>query len=210
MVEPGLRILRVDVSGMPIEWIGYQEAAKLYCLDRVLYPMGRCLFTVNGGINARSGLKSHLAIHSIICTPGYARTHLKRRADYMPPLGNLALFRRDAFLCLYCGGRFRASQLSRDHVRPLSRGGEDTWQNVITACRRCNHQKGGRTPEEATMQLLAVPFVPTHAEYIYLSGRRILADQMEFLVAHFPRNSPLHERIDQLSEVPTQASGYVT
>jgi len=43
--------------------------------------------------------------------------------------------------------------------------------------------------------LLAVPFVPTHAEYIYLSGRRILADQMEFLLAHFPRNSPLHERV---------------
>jgi calcineurin-like phosphoesterase family protein len=46
------------------------------------------------------------------------------------------------------------------------------------------------------MELIAVPFVPSHAEYIYLSGRRILADQMEFLLAHFPRNSPLHERIE--------------
>jgi hypothetical protein len=45
------------------------------------------------------------------------------------------------------------------------------------------------------MELLAVPFVPTHAEYIYLSGKQILADQMEFLLAHFPRNSPLHERV---------------
>ena len=43
--------------------------------------------------------------------------------------------------------------------------------------------------------LLAVPFVPTHAEYIYLQGRRVLADQMEFLRAHFPRSSPLHQRI---------------
>ncbi|HCF74491.1 MAG TPA: HNH endonuclease, partial [Gammaproteobacteria bacterium] len=48
----------------------------------------------------------------------------------------------------------------------------------------------------------AVPFVPTHAEYIYLSGRRILADQMEFLLAHFPRNSPLHRRIDQVDQPP--------
>jgi hypothetical protein len=45
------------------------------------------------------------------------------------------------------------------------------------------------------MELLAVPFTPTHAEYIYLMGRHVLADQMEFLRAHFPRSSPLHRRI---------------
>ena len=52
------------------------------------------------------------------------------------------------------------------------------------------------TPEQAAMQLLAVPFTPTHAEYIYLQGRRVLADQMEFLRAHFPRTSPLHARLN--------------
>jgi len=45
------------------------------------------------------------------------------------------------------------------------------------------------------MELLAVPFMPTHAEYIYLQGRRVLADQMEFLRAHFPRSSLMHERL---------------
>jgi hypothetical protein len=45
------------------------------------------------------------------------------------------------------------------------------------------------------MELLAIPFTPTHAEYIYLQGRRVLADQMEFLRAHFPRTSPLHQRL---------------
>ena len=49
------------------------------------------------------------------------------------------------------------------------------------------------------MELLAVPFIPTHAEYIYLQGRRVLADQMKFLLAHFPRTSPLHERLRQTS-----------
>ena len=44
------------------------------------------------------------------------------------------------------------------------------------------------------MELLAVPFTPTHAEYVYLMGRGVLADQMEFLRAHFPRSSPLRER----------------
>jgi len=61
-----------------------------------------------------------------------------------------------------------------------------------------NNHKAGRTPEEARMQLLAIPFTPNHAEYIFLKGRRILADQMEFLLAHFPRSSPLHHRVKQL------------
>ena len=87
------------------------------------------------------------------------------------------------------------SQLSRDHVTPLSRGGLDTWNNVVTACRRCNNAKAYKTPEEAGMQLLAVPFTPTYAEYIFLKGRRVLADQMQYLLAHFPRSSPLHARI---------------
>ena len=69
--------------------------------------------------------------------------------------------------------------------------------NVVAACKRCNNHKAGRTPEQAHMELLAVPFTPTHAEYIYLQGRRVLADQMEFLLAHFPRSSPLHRRLHQ-------------
>ena len=195
MIDSTLRVLRTDVAGMPTEWVGFEEAARLHCLEQILYPMGSVLCTVHGGINACSGRQSTLAVHSIICTAGRSRAHLKRLPSYTPPLNNITLFRRDANLCLYCGGHFRSSDLSRDHVEPVSRGGSDSWQNVVTACKRCNHHKGNNTPQEAGMQLLAVPFVPTHAEYIYLSGKRILADQMEFLLAHFPRNSPLHERV---------------
>ncbi len=49
MTASELRVLRADVSGMPIEWIGYEEAVKLYYLDRVLYPMGQSLLTLRGG-----------------------------------------------------------------------------------------------------------------------------------------------------------------
>jgi 5-methylcytosine-specific restriction endonuclease McrA len=198
MITAQHQILRTDVSGMPLEWIGFQDAAKLYYLEQVAYDCGSLLYQVRGGINAKSGLRSHLEINSIIATYGNYSKLSRVREEYLPPLNNPALFKRDAYLCLYCGHRFLSRLLSRDHVTPLSQGGQDSWNNVVTACKRCNNHKAGRTPEQAGMELLAVPFVPTHAEYIFLQGKRVLADQMEFLLSHFPRTSPLHERVSLL------------
>jgi 5-methylcytosine-specific restriction endonuclease McrA len=190
-------VLRTDVAGMPLEWIDYREAARLYTQQQVAYTCGSNLFTLFGGINALTGRRTVLEINSIVATIGHTGNPGSTRVDYVPPLNNQTLFRRDAHICLYCGQRFATRDLSRDHVRPFSQGGLDTWTNVVTACRRCNNQKASRTPEQAKMQLVAVPFAPTYAEYIFLKGRRVLADQMEYLLAHFPRSSPLHERIQR-------------
>ena len=189
------QVLRTDVSGMPLEWIDYRDAVRLYHTRQVAYACGSLIFRLRGGINARSGLRSVIDVSSIIATLGNTHVLSKVRDDYTPPLNNQTLFRRDADMCLYCGVRFSHTDLSRDHVTPLSRGGTDTWNNVVTACRRCNNHKAGRRPHESGMQLVAVPFTPTYAEYIYLKGRRVLADQMEYLLAHFPRTSPLHARL---------------
>ena len=190
-------VLRTDASGMPLEWVDYQCAVRLYHLDQVAYTCGSRLYRIRGGTNALTGLRTVIEVNSIIATHGDHSARGHARHDYVPPLNNHALFKRDAYLCMYCGERHQARRLSRDHVRPVSQGGRDTWNNVVTACRACNNQKAGRTPEQAGIQLIAVPFTPTHAEYIYLKGRKILADQMQFLKAHFPRHSPLHERIVQ-------------
>lgn len=191
-----LQVLRTDVSGMPLEWIGYQEAVRHISLDQVSYSLGRKLFTIHGGINALSGRQSLVDVNAIIATTGHhPHKHLFENG-YVPPLSNKALFRRDQNLCLYCGEKFPNYLLSRDHVSPITQGGQDTWKNVVTACKRCNNYKAGRTPEQAGMELLAIPFTPTHAEYIYLQGRQILADQMEFLLAHFPRTSVLRKRAE--------------
>lgn len=189
------QVLRTDASGMPLEWIGYQEAAKLYHLGLVAYSCGTHLYTLHGGINARTGRQSYIEVNSIIATCHHHGSGFGNDPNYVPPLSNPALFRRDDNLCLYCGQHFMHTDLSRDHITPISQGGADNWNNVVTACKRCNNHKAGRTPEQAGMQLLAIPFIPTHAEYVYLQGRRVLTDQMEFLKAHFPRKSPLHQRL---------------
>ena len=188
------QILRVDPSGMPLDWVSYQEAVKLYFLEKVLYSCGKPLYQIRGGINAKTGNQSFIEINSIIATISDHTSSHERLHSYTPPLSNQTLFARDARICLYCGEKFARHELSRDHITPTSQGGEDVWTNVATACKRCNNHKAGRTPEQANMRLLAIPFKPSHAEYIYLKGRRVLSDQMEFLQAHFPRKSPLRER----------------
>lgn len=184
-------ILRTDVSGMPLEWIHFQTAVKLYYSEQVAYTCGTPILTIYGGFNDKTGQRSRVRLNSIIATYGSKQT---LHQTYVPPLNNPLLFRRDDHLCMYCGEHFLERDLSRDHVHPIVQGGQDVWTNVVTACKYCNSRKGGRTPEQAHMPLLAVPFQPTYAEYIFLQGRNILADQMEFLSAHFPRSSKLRER----------------
>jgi 5-methylcytosine-specific restriction endonuclease McrA len=189
------QVLRTDVAGMPVEWIDYRDAVRLYHTGQVAYTCGEPLYVVHGGINSITGLRSVVEVNSIIATAGHQAGHTEKRHNYVPPLNNRTLFRRDANVCMYCSVHFMSRDLTRDHIKPISQGGRDLWQNVVTACRRCNNHKGGNTPEQAGMELIAVPFVPTYAEYIYLKGRRVLADQMKFLLAHFPRKSPLHDRL---------------
>jgi hypothetical protein len=189
------QVLRTDVAGMPLEWIDYRSAASLYHAKQVAYTCGSPIYTLYGGFNARTGDRSTIEVSSIIATHGDTYAQERNSDTYTPPLNNRTLFRRDANVCMYCAERFSTSDLTRDHIQPISQGGSDVWTNVVTACRRCNNHKGGRTPEQAKMQLVAVPFKPTYAEYIYLKGRRVLSDQMQYLLTHFPRKSPLHARL---------------
>lgn len=203
------QVLRTDVAGMPLEWIDYREAVRLYHNEQVAYDCGTVLYTVFGGYNASSGSRSQIEVNSIIATEGTGQGLAFVRDQYVPPLNNRTLFKRDANLCLYCAVQFQTRDLTRDHITPLSQGGLDVWNNVATACRRCNNHKGGRTPEQASMKLIAVPFTPNYAEYIYLKGRRVLVDQMQYLLAHIPRSSPLHSRLsNHLSDSARQAVFY--
>jgi len=78
-------------------------------------------------------------------------------------LSRYNLYRRDNYKCIYCGSR---ENLTMDHVVPRSRGGKNTWSNLVTCCIKCNVYKGDRTPEEANMVLSQTPFTPNHLFFI--------------------------------------------
>ena len=82
--------------------------------------------------------------------------------------------------------------MTRDHVVPVSRGGADSWDNVVASCRRCNHLKGSRVLDEISLELMALPYVPNYSEYLALiNSGRILGDQMAFLSKSFGADSRL-------------------
>ena len=181
-------VLRLNIAGQPVEWLTWQEATTLYARDLVTWTMGDTILTIRGGTSRLTGEQSTIDLHSIVACAG----ELHHGQPKKPTLSNRILFRRDQNLCMYCGKEFQHNDLSCDHIIPTSRGGKNSWVNVVAACRRCNHYKQDRTPEEAHMELLALPFEPNSAEYLALvNSKRIRANQMEFLKSQFSKNCRL-------------------
>lgn len=178
MTQP--TILRLNKAGLPTRWITNEEAATLICKDQVLWTLGDGAFRLRGGLSRANGRRSTLDLPSILACSGDVKG-----GYFVPRLDNRLLFRRDQQMCMYCGQAFGHRDLTRDHIVPRAHGGRDTWNNVVAACRRCNNHKAARTPEEANMPLLAVPFEPNIHEFFYLANKNILADQMEFLKTGF-------------------------
>jgi len=181
------QVLKLDIAGRPLAWISREEGALLYCRDQVAWEAGTAFITLRGGHSRATGERSVLNVNSIV-----AACSLDRRSSIalsIPTLTNSRLFRRDRFTCLYCGEVLPRGLLTRDHVQPLSRGGRDNWENVVTACRSCNQHKDNRLLDEIGMRLLAIPYIPNRAEGLLLENRRILADQMEFLRMRIGRMS---------------------
>jgi len=174
------RVLACDRAGNPSAWLNNELAVHLVATHRVLAPLGENARVIYGGVNMISGRRSSIELCSILLTNARVRPQ-RWSADYAAPLSNRALFARDGYLCLYCGKAFSPRALTRDHIVPVSRGGKNTWTNLASACRSCNHRKNNRTPQEWGVELIAVPYAPCHAQHLILNGKTILADQMKFL-----------------------------
>ena len=183
-----MKVLKLSAQGLPQAWISLELAVLHYAADEVRWEMGAHIATFRGGHNAVTGQQSVITVNSIIGTKGVPNIN---PFELVPGLTNDKLFARDRNVCAYCAGHLHEGELTREHIIPQAQRGADTWMNVVTACRACNHRKSNRTPEQAHMPLLYTPYVPSLWEDFILRNRRILVDQMEFLMAHVPKSSRL-------------------
>jgi len=101
-------------------------------------------------------------IHSInreLPLPSVIRlSYIVKRPRPKRRLTRLEIFNRDQYTCQYCGKV--TQQLTLDHVIPRYRGGEQTWENMVSACIPCNRHKASQTPKEAGMRLMNCPCPP--------------------------------------------------
>lgn len=112
--------------------------------------------------------------------------HVPRR--FRRQVTNTFLFARDGYRCQYCGrhrGTLRGREfLTRDHVLPMSRGGENTWDNVVTACSSCNNRKASHLPEECGMHLHSHPHEPNYVELVW-AVRRVTDVQAKYIAMFY-------------------------
>jgi hypothetical protein len=181
-----MSVLTLDISGTPRQWISTDDAITYHAKKAVAWALGEVIAKYRGGTQ-RDGQTSYLETTSIIAVKGHGFNPYKHANV---ALSNKTLFGRDRHICAYCGDHFpNYHHLSRDHIVPKFLGGENTWMNVVTACKDCNSKKSHKTLKQARMELLYVPYVPNHYENMILQNRTILADQMEYLLAGVPKHS---------------------
>ena len=114
-------------------------------------------------------------VSRLIYAPSVIRLSYMVKRPFLPrKLSKKEVFLRDKFTCQYCGKRVH--DLTLDHVIPRRQQGAHTWENVVTACNRCNLYKAGRTPAEAKMRLGTIPRVPDPNPYLILQNRTILEE----------------------------------
>lgn len=181
-----MQVLALDIAGTPFRWMKPTRAASYLANGKVAWSLGaEDAFVLHGG-HQRTGCRSQIDVPAVIAL---ARSEGLGKHMGALRLGkqNQLLFKRDRGICAYCGKQ--GHHMTRDHIVPLGQKGRDIWENVVTACRPCNERKACRTPDQAGMPLLYLPYVPTRAEHFILSGRHILTDQMDYLAARLPIHS---------------------
>jgi 5-methylcytosine-specific restriction endonuclease McrA len=107
---------------------------------------------------------------TFLCPSVIKLAYMIRRPRPRVTLNKKEIFRRDNYTCQYCG--HQSKNLTVDHIIPRHHGGQYLWENLASACPACNHRKGGRSLQEANLQLLQHPHEP-HATSSYLFGRYV-------------------------------------
>ncbi|MBY0371579.1 HNH endonuclease [bacterium] len=141
--------LLLNAGYEPLRIIGWQRAFVLLFQGKaeLLEQYGACIRTVNTEFPIPAVLRLNRWVN------------LKRQSPVIR-FSRANVYLRDDHRCQYCYQRYTDRELTLDHVMPVVRGGKKTWENIVTACIRCNQRKGDRKPEEVGLKLLRLPSVP--------------------------------------------------
>ena len=151
-IKPMEQTLLLNATYEPLKVVHWQKAITLWCQGKV-----EIIAEHDREIRAVS---FSLKLPSVIRLLRYVR--IKKRFDYVP-FSRANIYARDGYTCQYCADSFPTSELTFDHVVPVSQGGRKDWENIVTCCVSCNRSKGGRTPQEARMRLVRAPRRPDSA-----------------------------------------------
>jgi 5-methylcytosine-specific restriction endonuclease McrA len=119
------------------------------------------------------GKASAVALNGVMINGRYRLPEIIKLSRYVPiPYLDIVLSRKNIYLrdnhtCQYCGKK--AGALTIDHIVPKSRGGRESWDNMVTCCARCNNRKSDSTLEEAGLKLIGTPYRPTSALYLQMT-----------------------------------------
>jgi len=163
----GKEVLVLSSSFEPITICSVKKAMILILLTKA------DMIATQDGKTIRTVSKSY-PIPSVIKLSRYIKIPFKKIE-----LSRKNVIRRDNNRCQYCGSR--TAPLTIDHIIPKSRGGEDTWENLVAACTKCNDRKGSRTLEEAGLTLIAKPTKPHHLLFIRQSYSNVDSNWKPYL-----------------------------
>jgi hypothetical protein len=161
-----MRVLQLDVAMRPVELIHVHDAVSKIALGRAQAVLSdeNVLYRSTPGTDGLPKIVVPKPI--IIQIPHY----VELRPIATKYVIRRVLYARDRWTCQYCGASVSLGSATLDHVKPLSRGGAHSWDNVVTACRPCNIRKGDRLPFESRMMPMTVPKAP-HFVQVQFAGR---------------------------------------
>ena len=176
-----------DVVGSGSQMAPMVVAAPVLVLNLNYVPVNVCtvrravVLVVKGKAEPLENHRSQIrTVDRTIDAPSIIRLSYLVKRPFLPrKLSKKEIFLRDRYTCQYCSKR--AQDLTLDHVVPRRQHGPHTWENVVTACTRCNLRKAGRTPAEAKMRLATVPRAPDPNPYLILQNRVILEEWQPYL-----------------------------
>ncbi len=170
--------------------------AQVLVLNQNYEPLNICnvkramimVITGKAEVLEQNGLVLHTIDHDFRAPSVIRLAALIRRPRPQVKLTRREVFIRDNYTCQYCGIQTR--DLTIDHVIPRSRKGAHTWENLVSACKGCNHRKGGKMVHETRMQLLREPFRPGAGAY-YTIQRKLNQSLQEEWLKFIPGFEPL-------------------